>query len=186
VRIIKPLNKNGDTIVEVIIVLAILGMALSISYATASRSLLNARQAQETSEAAEYVQAQIEDIHALAPDQNGDQNASGTIQTAGGIKNQAGGFCILSANSLTPNVQLDTEPLSTDANPTCYPNSTIYHVVDYSCDDQTTDSTDLSICQTQTGTTLTKSDTYVVQAEWPDVLGEGNDYVTQVYRIHTP
>lgn len=58
----RPLFKaqRGDTIVEVIVVLAILGLALSISYATASQSLLNTRQAEEQAQATELLQAQIE------------------------------------------------------------------------------------------------------------------------------
>jgi prepilin-type N-terminal cleavage/methylation domain-containing protein len=177
-------SQAGDTIVEVIIVLAILGLAISISYATASRSLLNTRQAQETAEASEYVQSQIEGIHALAADTNADTNSSGQIITPGGIVKQANAFCIINPNPQDPAVQIDSDPLPTDATPTCYPNSTIYHVVIYSCDRITTANN--AICQTQSGNTVTGSDTYIVRANWPDVLGQGDDYVTQVYRIHTP
>jgi len=63
------LSERGDTIVEVLVVLAVLGMALGISYATANHSLLNARQAQEHSEALEFVQGQIELLRTL-PDNN--------------------------------------------------------------------------------------------------------------------
>ena len=42
-------NQRGDTIIEVLIVLAVLGLAIGITYATANRSILNARQAQESS-----------------------------------------------------------------------------------------------------------------------------------------
>lgn len=59
-------RQAGDTIVEVMIVLAVLGMAIGISYATANRSLLNARQAQEASLATELVQAQVEGLQTLA------------------------------------------------------------------------------------------------------------------------
>jgi prepilin-type N-terminal cleavage/methylation domain-containing protein len=59
-------GQAGDTIIEVMIVLAVLGMAIGISYSTANRSLLNARQAQEASLATEIVQAQTESLKALA------------------------------------------------------------------------------------------------------------------------
>src|SRR5271170_6288790 len=59
-------QQAGDTIVEVLVVLAVLGLAISISYATANRSILDARQAQENSQATEYVQAQIENLRAYA------------------------------------------------------------------------------------------------------------------------
>ena len=54
------LKQRGDTIVEVMIVLAMLGLALSISYATANRSLMNTRQAQENAEATELLRGQLE------------------------------------------------------------------------------------------------------------------------------
>lgn len=60
-------NQKGDTIIEVLIVLAVLGLAISISYATANRSLINARQAQESSKATVLLQSQIEGLRTLAP-----------------------------------------------------------------------------------------------------------------------
>ena len=61
----KLARQGGDTIVEVMIVLAVLGFAISIAYATANRSLLNARQAQENSQATEIVQSQFENLRTL-------------------------------------------------------------------------------------------------------------------------
>lgn len=65
IKLKKLTRQGGDTIVEVMIVLAVLGFAISISYATANRSLLNARQAQENSQASEIVQAQFENLRTL-------------------------------------------------------------------------------------------------------------------------
>lgn len=50
----------GDTIVEVLIVLAILGLAFTISYATANHSLLASRTAEEHSEALQVLDSQVE------------------------------------------------------------------------------------------------------------------------------
>jgi Tfp pilus assembly protein PilV len=60
----RKLNQTGDTIVEVMIVLAVLGLAIGTSYATSSRSLLAARAAQENAEATQAVQTQIEYLKA--------------------------------------------------------------------------------------------------------------------------
>lgn len=60
-------NQRGDTIIEVLIVLAVLGLAIGITYATANRSILNARQAQESSKATVLLQSQIEALRNLAP-----------------------------------------------------------------------------------------------------------------------
>lgn len=62
----KFFNQRGDTIVEVLVVLAVLGMAISIAYATANKSLLAARQAQESSQASVLLQAQVEKLRVLA------------------------------------------------------------------------------------------------------------------------
>jgi prepilin-type N-terminal cleavage/methylation domain-containing protein len=59
-------SQAGDTIVEVMIVLAVLSLALSISYATANRSLLDTRQAQENSEASELAESQVEGLRTLS------------------------------------------------------------------------------------------------------------------------
>ncbi len=61
-------NSRGDTIVEVMIVLAVLGLAIGISYATANRSLINARQAQENAQATTLAQSQVEALRSLADD----------------------------------------------------------------------------------------------------------------------
>jgi type II secretory pathway pseudopilin PulG len=56
----KPLNSNGDTIVEVLIVLAVLGFAFSISMATANKGLSQSRNAEEHSQALSTLNSQIE------------------------------------------------------------------------------------------------------------------------------
>lgn len=53
-------KQRGDTIIEVMIALAVLGLAFAISYATANRSLQTARNAEEHSEALQYVDSQLE------------------------------------------------------------------------------------------------------------------------------
>ena len=63
---LKKPTAAGDTIVEVMVVLTILGLAISIAYATANRSLLNARQAQENSRASALAQSQLEQIRGNA------------------------------------------------------------------------------------------------------------------------
>lgn len=61
-------NQRGDTIVEVMIALTVLALALSIAYSTANRSLLQARNAQEHTEALQYISSQIEMLRAKTDD----------------------------------------------------------------------------------------------------------------------
>ncbi len=60
------LSQRGDSIVEVIIVLAVLSLALSIAYATSNQSLLATRQAQENSQATEILRSQLETLRSYA------------------------------------------------------------------------------------------------------------------------
>lgn len=64
------LNNNGDTIVEVLIALAVLSLAFVISYATANAALLASQNAQEHSLALEYLDAQIEALRYVANQPN--------------------------------------------------------------------------------------------------------------------
>lgn len=57
---LKKIGSRGDTIVEVLIVLAVLGSAMSLAYATANRGLQKSRNAQEHSQALGIINSQIE------------------------------------------------------------------------------------------------------------------------------
>ncbi len=63
---LKLRDARGDTIVEVLIVLAVLGLAIGVSYATANSSLQTTRAAQEDSQATELLQSQLEAMRSLA------------------------------------------------------------------------------------------------------------------------
>jgi type II secretory pathway pseudopilin PulG len=149
------LSNTGDTIVEVMVVLAVLGLAISISYATANRSLLNARQAQENSQATELLQSQIEALRSLAP--NGTADPAKNVFQSAGTK-----FCIdTSGANYTVAKPADTNPAN-PTSPACQ--SGLYRIA------VTYDSA--------------ANDTFTAKASWPDVLGEGQDSVTLIYRTH--
>jgi prepilin-type N-terminal cleavage/methylation domain-containing protein len=57
---LKLHSERGDTIIEVLIVLSILGSALTIAYSVATRSLSVNRGSQEHSEALHYLTSQVE------------------------------------------------------------------------------------------------------------------------------
>jgi type II secretory pathway pseudopilin PulG len=153
---------GGDTIVEVMIVLAVLGLAISIAYATANRSLLNARQAQETSTATELVQSQVEILRSMAPNLATDathyvyQTTLFCIDSSSTIQAGFTGTNVYDY-SIYPN-----PPLPAPQQP-CVDNN-LYHI-SISWDNAT-------------------DDTFTVKAIWDDVLGEGQDSVTLIYRVH--
>ncbi|MDQ3123610.1 MAG: prepilin-type N-terminal cleavage/methylation domain-containing protein [bacterium] len=53
-------NQSGDTIVEVLIAVAIISMVLAVAYATMNRNIQTMRDNQERSEAAKLAQGQVE------------------------------------------------------------------------------------------------------------------------------
>jgi type II secretory pathway pseudopilin PulG len=148
------LNRAGDTIVEVMVVLAILGLAISISYATANRSLLNARQAQENSEATELIQSQLEALRTLT-----------SVTDVPNIFNAAlQNYCLV-PTGVAPNIKYTNA-----SGASCTMTSVGYQINILYCNPIT-----IPPCPT---------DTFTVTASWPDVLGEGNDTVTTIYRLH--
>lgn len=59
---LKTLKQRGDTIVEVMLCLAIMGAALALAYGIATRSLTQVREAQERGEALKLAEEQAERI----------------------------------------------------------------------------------------------------------------------------
>lgn len=61
----KVLKETGDTLVEVLLALAIVGMVLGVAYGAASRSTRVGRLAQERTEALKLAETQIERMKAM-------------------------------------------------------------------------------------------------------------------------
>ena len=60
------LNSRGDTIVEVLIALAITSLLIVGAFATSNRSLKGARQSQERAEAMKMVESQLEALRSIS------------------------------------------------------------------------------------------------------------------------
>lgn len=154
---IRKLTNRGDTIVEVLVVLAVLGLAMSISYATANRSLLNARQAQENGEASELVSSQIELLRANSLLPSADSNSPYKAD----VNNTASAFCFSGTNlnsfSPTPNLTgYSSYP------PSCRAINGLYHLA----------------IQRKVNTS-----SFTVTAYWDNVSGNGQDTVTMTYKL---
>lgn len=55
-------NQRGDTIIEVMLAIAVVSMVLAASYKIANRALLTGRYAQEQTEALKYAESQLEKL----------------------------------------------------------------------------------------------------------------------------
>lgn len=82
-RFMRFLNQRGDTIVEVLIAIAVVSSVLGISYATMNRNVLIGRDNQERSEAVRLGEGQIESLKSLASYNRAAIDAQGTT-----------GFCL--------------------------------------------------------------------------------------------
>jgi prepilin-type N-terminal cleavage/methylation domain-containing protein len=150
------INQRGDTIIEVLIVLAVLGLAIGISYATANRSLLNARQAQENSHATEIAQSQVEQIVAIGCTS---RNPACSI-----------------TNPANPGYKLLHPP----GKPFCIVAGSVKASTDAGCQDATLPG---SIIQISCLNSCAPPQVFEVKVSWDDVLGQGTDTVTQDYTL---
>lgn len=58
----KQARQKGDTIIEVMVALTVIGMSLGIAYAITNRSLATGRAAQERTEALKLAETQLEEL----------------------------------------------------------------------------------------------------------------------------
>lgn len=164
------LNNRGDTIVEVMIVLAVLGFALSLGYATANRALLNTRQAQESAEATKLAETQIERLRALAPTDFTTTPQTNIYDTS------RGEFCIDKSPYNTPFAIYnfsDGNRSPTDSNPNPYPNNP--------CKDLGSVGYSQKITYDTTGP---QAPVFRVLISWDNVRGDGIDTVQMSYRAY--
>lgn len=106
---IKPINRinsRGDTIVEVLIVLAVLSLAFAISYATANRGLSQSRNAEEHSQALGVMNSQVELVRTAV---------SKRVQA---VVSPTGAFCIAGSDVTNP---ANIVPLTDPNNLSTYP-----------------------------------------------------------------
>ena len=121
-------NQIGDTIIEVLLAVGIVGLAVAGGYGIANRSLRQARQAQERGEALKLAEGQVEAIKAYAAD-------DGATDTAALFSQDT--YCVNLSNSteLTPITftdagrdlpELDADTLGDYPDPEC--KEGLYHV----------------------------------------------------------
>ena len=149
-------NQRGDTIVEVLVVLAVLGLAIGISFATANSSLLATKGAQENSQASELLQSQVEALRYMVPTADSTAPDPSVLQTDAP-------FCLVTS-SLPYKVV--SSPLDSVADE-CQqggpdPANPLYNV----------------------SIQFDGTSTYTLIATWDDISGQGKDSVTMVYRLY--
>jgi len=89
-RVNRNLGQAGDTIIEVLIAIAIVSSVLGIAYATMNRGLKQARDIQERTEALKLLQGQVESLRFL--DESGVTLPANTFCIDGSPPNPVTGF----------------------------------------------------------------------------------------------
>ncbi|HMS23371.1 MAG TPA: hypothetical protein PKB09_01005 [Candidatus Saccharibacteria bacterium] len=76
------IGQSGDTIVEVLIAVTVIGLSIGLAYGVANRSLKTARQSQERTEAVKLAEGQTEQLKAMSyRDAASDEGIFNTGQT---------------------------------------------------------------------------------------------------------
>lgn len=159
-------QQAGDTIIEVLVVLAVLGLAIGISYATATRSLMAARQAQETSGAVEQLRAEIEALHSMY---KVDTSQFATIANEYHCVMGPPGSYTISAQvtgtgGKSPDISIASDRASyTSGGNNCTANSLYYIYFVYNGN--------------------ANNGAFTVKAQWDDAAGQGIDSSTLIYNV---
>lgn len=164
---VKALGERGDTIVEVMIVLAILSFAIIIAYSSANRSLADARQSEENSYAAELAQSQVEQIRSAVINSN--DTSTGSISNLNAQEMSGASFCMSAGSAITTTAAAFLSP-----NP-CIPTNTTGGVP-YT----------LADTLSQPVQSLPALDSFQILVTWPDALGQGEDTLTLFYQAVPP
>lgn len=158
-------KQSGDTIIEVLIVLAVVGFALGISYATANRSLLATRQAQETSGAVALLQSQIEALRTMYSSNPGQFTSKQNNYYC--VTGNPGSYVIssqINPASGAPNITSDKASYTSSG---CVVGAPPYYVYFIYTVDPSGDNA-----------------TFTANAQWDDVAGQGEDSSTLIYKVN--
>ncbi len=157
------LNQKGDTIVEVMIAMAVASLVIGSAYSISNKSLANSRQAQEHSEAARIAQSQIEQIRQFA--------RLATVSSPLFQPNRA--FCVGTNGQLTEITGMPASEVSKPGNDaTRYPGG---------C--QNLGSVNYRVGFTKNSTDPFNTNTFSVYVNWDGATGK-QDQVSMSYRAY--
>ncbi|MCA9348589.1 hypothetical protein KC878_00360 [Candidatus Saccharibacteria bacterium] len=161
----QRLNNTGETIVEVLISIAMLSISIVGSIVVARESILLGQSANERTQALKIVEAQIERLKARAPQDADNQGASDSVF------NDGSEYC------LDDSLQMVSAP---------FPTNSDVDRISCSNDKFPPSNLQVSIKYLKDGPTVSDfdDDLFVVTAEWDNVRGGQRDKVVIDYRLH--
>jgi len=165
----KLIHQRGDTIVEVLLAMAVLGLIMGGAFASARRSLNSTVQAKEHTTALKLAEGQLEEIKQISENVSTDVNSAYyKLYNTGNI------FCATNTSGLDILDATTTTPRKVFGDITYDINFLDYHVN----------------CSTNSGipyyigiTRSTPENIFTVYVRWDNVHGTGQDQVTLVYKL---
>jgi prepilin-type N-terminal cleavage/methylation domain-containing protein len=168
--------QRGDTLVEVMIAMAIVGSVIAISYSTASRALSIGRWAQERTEAVKLVEGQIETLKASA--------SSDPLKAVYTLDTTSASFCVASDGTINKQALVDADFLHDTMVTAPSGEPVAGQIYNSNCAQGPDGRYKLSIVRADTGAgTATETNQFFIRARW-DRLGGGRDEVAIYYRLH--
>lgn len=161
IKKLKIKNSSGDTIVEVLIVLAVLSLAFAISYTTASRALNGSRNAQEHSETQNTLNSQIEQLRSA-------YSSGATVPEGPPFCMKDGAVVNFPTGSSIP----ASASLDTFTTPSAYPTDCVNGFYHYSI--------------VYTGATPTEKGYFDVRVRWDGPGSTGRQQVQTSYKTYKP
>jgi type II secretory pathway pseudopilin PulG len=164
---LHTLTQSGDTIVEVMLALIVVGLAIGLSYGVANRSLRANQQAQERTEATKQIEGQVERLKKRAVT---DAAGTGIFNTTSFClaDQPAAGSTPAETNKIftqpSPPASVTSDPLGGDYNSKCISSNGLYR---------------LSI--QRDGTDVNQ---FKVTARWPSLGSSGKEEVDIKYRVY--
>lgn len=158
-------KQAGDTIVEVLIAMTVVAAVLGASYTIVNRTLANARQAQEHSEALQIANKQVEYLTTLMASGDVSDLIDGTPTLNCADKN---------SGALVPQNGLGNPSQLNKYDARCVSDGSVQYFTSFKYDTNPADANNGSV------------KFFRVYVTWPSVTGHGNDQVTLAYRAYQP
>jgi len=153
---LKHLNNMGDTIVEVLVCIAVVSAVLGGAFVTTRSSQVGVRNSQEHAEALKLIESQLEQLR-------GDTTDAQTATTP---------FCMYNEIPVSAVVAPFAAHCTQDSAGQSGQPGSRYYLTIYRCN------------AIGCGNSIAGSYLYTVKASWPQVDGKGNATETMVYRLY--
>jgi type II secretory pathway pseudopilin PulG len=152
----KYLNNAGDTIIEVLVCIAVVSTILGGAFVTTRQSQVGVRNSQEHAEALKLVESQLEQLR-------GDTNDAITATTP---------FCMFNETPESAVIAPQSADCTQDSGGQAKQPDSRYYLT-------------ITRCTTiACGNNIASSYLFTVTATWPQITGQGNGQASMVYRLY--